>query len=121
MPEAETQQIPTIIWLLQSGGWAPLAWGFIVALIGIVPIVRPKLNASIFVGILSLTPLIIGLFTVYFAASEFAEMAASTTPPKPAEFAEVTGRAMSCPKQWLSWTQNDPIANIRIKIWPVAG
>lgn len=95
MPEAEPHQVSTIVWLLQSGGFVPLVVGLVVALIGIVPLIRPSAAAAAFVGLLALLPAIFGLISVYYAASEYAEMAASPIPPKPAEFAAITGRAMS--------------------------
>lgn len=95
MPEGELQKIPTIVWLLQSGGFWLLVWGFIIALFGIKPLIRPNVAGTAIVGFLSLLPAIFGLVAVYSAAAEYAEMAASPMPPKPVEFAAITGRAMS--------------------------
>jgi purine-cytosine permease-like protein len=95
MPEAQPQQIPTIVWLLKSGGVAPLALGLILAVIGIVLVIRPNRTASAILAFLSLLPAIFGLIVVYSAAADYAQMAVSPTPPKPAEFAAITGRAMS--------------------------
>ena len=95
MPVAQPQQIPTIVWLLNSGGFAPLAFGLVLAIIGIVLIIRPNRMASAILAFVSLLPAIVGLIVVYAAAANFAEMAVSPTPPKPAEFAALTGRAMS--------------------------
>ena len=94
MPEAQPQQIPTIVWLLQPGGIAPLALGLILALVGMVFVIRPNRSSSMILAFLSLLPAIIGLIVVYAAAAEYAEMARSRIGPKPAEFARLTGRAM---------------------------
>jgi hypothetical protein len=95
MLDAEPQQISTIAWLLQSGGLIALVWGLIIATIGIIPLIRPSITASVLLGVLSLLPAIFGAGAVYFAAAEYVDMAASATPPKPAEFSAITGRAMS--------------------------
>ena len=85
-------KIPTIVWLLQSGGFSLLIWGLIVALFGIKPLIRPNVAGSAIVGFLSLLPAIFGLTAVYSAAAEFGEMVSSPMPPKPAEIAAITGR-----------------------------
>ncbi len=95
MPEAQSQQIPTILWLLKSGGFAPLALGLILSVIGIVLVIRPNRTASTILAFLSLLPGILGLIFVYSAATDYAEMAVSPRVPKPADFAAITGRAMS--------------------------
>ena len=95
MSEVQPRSIPTLLWLLQSGGFALLALGFFVALIGIVLVIRPNRTATTAMAFLSLIPAILGLILIYSAATAYCEMAASPTPPKPAEFSAVTGRAMS--------------------------
>jgi hypothetical protein len=94
MPEAQPQQIPTIGWLLQSGGLAPLAFGLILAVVGLIFVIRPNRTAGLMIAVLSLLPAIFGLVVVYSAAVDYVEMAASPRVPKPSEFAEITGRAM---------------------------
>ena len=95
MPDEELQQIPTILWLLKSGGIAPLALGLLLAAIGIVFLIRPNRMASTILAFASLLPALVGLIVVYSAAADCAEMAVSPTAPKPAEFAAIIGRAMS--------------------------
>jgi len=95
MLQAEPQQVSTLSWLLQSGGLPPLVLGLVFALIGIVFIIRPNRAASLILAFLSLVPAIFGLIAVYSAATAYAKMAASSTMPKPSEFAELTGLAMS--------------------------
>jgi hypothetical protein len=95
VPDVEPQQISTLVWLFRSGGLVLLVWGIISALLAIVPVVRPNRKASLIVGLLALLPVIAALFSVYFAAAEYASMAAAPVPPKPTEFAQVTGLAMS--------------------------
>ena len=95
MPNDEPQQILTIIWLLTSGGLKLLALGLILAGIGLVLLIRPHRLASTILAFLTFLPVVVGAITVYSAASDYAEMAASPTTPKPSEFAELTGRAMS--------------------------
>ena len=94
MPESQPQQISTIVWLLQSGGIAPLALGLILAFVGIVFVIRPNRTWSMTLAFLSLLPAIVGLIVVYSAAADYAEMARSPNAPRPAEFARLTGRAM---------------------------
>ena len=95
MSEAQPQSIPTILWLLQSGGVALLALGLVLALIGIVLVIRPNRTASTLLAFLSLLPAALGLIVIYSAAATYGEMARSPSPPRPAEFAAVTCRAMS--------------------------
>ncbi len=94
MPEPHTQQVPTLVWLLQSGGLAPLALGLVLAAIAIIFVVRPNRKASLILAFLALLPAIFALVVVYSATAEFNEMAMSPTPPQPAEFARITSRAM---------------------------
>jgi hypothetical protein len=94
MPEAQPHQIPTIVWLLQSGGLAPLAFGVILAVVGIVFVIRPNRTGSLVFAVISLLPAIFGLVVVYSAAADYVEMAPSATAPKPAELARITGQAM---------------------------
>jgi len=94
VPEVEPPQIPTIIWLLQSGGLAPLAMGFVVAVLGIFFVIRPNHTASMILAFLSLLPAVFGLVAVYSAATAYGDMAKLPTMPKPSEFATLTGQAM---------------------------
>lgn len=95
MTEFPAQQIPTIAWLVQSGGAWLLVWGLVVAVAGIRSLIRPQSSVLVTLGLLSLLPAIFGTVVVYFVANEYAEMAAASAPPKPSEFAALTARAMS--------------------------
>lgn len=94
MLEAQPQQIPTIVWLLQSGGIVPLAFGLILLLFAIVYGIWPNRTASMILVFMSMFPAIIGLGVVYSTAAEYVEMTASPVAPKPAELATLTARAM---------------------------
>lgn len=72
----------------------PLTLGSIVAVVGVICVVKPSRLASLIVALLSLLPAVCGMVVVYAAAVDYAQVAASPTPPKPAEFARLTGRAM---------------------------
>lgn len=95
MPEAEVQRVPTIIWLITSGGWIPLTLGIILAAIAIVVAIRPHRTAARSLALLSLLPSIVGIFLVYSAAQDYSDMAVSPNAPRPDDFARVTGHAMS--------------------------
>jgi hypothetical protein len=94
MPDAQLQQVPTIVWLLHSGGVLPLAVGLTLAVIAVFFVIKPSRAASNALAFLSIFPAIISLVVVYSAAVDFADLAASPQARKPAEFAMITGRAM---------------------------
>ena len=95
MPDAQPQQISALVWMLQSGGLTLLALGLLLALVGIVLVFQPSRKGSEMLIFLSLLPGMIGMVLVYSAAADYVEMAASPVTPKPAELAQITGRAMS--------------------------
>jgi hypothetical protein len=101
-PEAESDmyesnvQSSVLVWLVRSGGWPLLLLGLVFAAVGVLlMVIRPSRVAVVVHALLSLLPALIGLFAVYAAASDYSGLASSPSPPKPTEFAEVTGRAMS--------------------------
>ena len=95
MPDAEPQQISTLVWLFRSGGLVLLAWGVITALLAVIPVIWPNRKASLFVAVLALLPSVAGVISVYFAADAYIDMVAAPLPPKPTQFAQLTGSAMS--------------------------
>ncbi|KAA5543147.1 hypothetical protein FYK55_12755 [Roseiconus nitratireducens] len=95
MPDAQYEQTNTFFWLLSAGGLPLLGLGLLLAAIGIVLIIWPLRRASFVLVLLSILPAVLGLITVYSAAVDYGEMAGLSTPPKPAEFAAATSRAMS--------------------------
>lgn len=94
MADNNPPQIPTIVWLLQSGSATPLVVGLMLAVVGMFLVIRPNRTLSLVLAIISLSPAIVGLIAVYVAAGDYLQLAHSSENPKPAEFAVLTGRAM---------------------------
>lgn len=96
LAQSQTAVLSPIQFFLFAGGLPLLACGITFSLWGLWNIVRPR-NASPILSqiVLSLIPGIIAMAGIYVACTEFTEMASLTTPPKPAVFAGVAGRAMS--------------------------
>ena len=88
-------QLSTLFWLLNSGGAILLVPGVILAVVGMVVLVRPNRTASFVLAILSLLLAIVAMLAVYSAAVQYMAMATAEDVPKPVEFAETTARAMS--------------------------
>ena len=95
MQEAQPQQTLVIVWLLNSGGFSLLVLGLMFAVAGIVLLIWPSRALSMILAFLSTLPAVIALIAVYTASSKYAEMASASTAPKPAEFAAITGKALS--------------------------
>ncbi len=95
MQEVQPSVQPLIVFLLTGGGFPLLAWGLAVAAVGLVLLFRPSRNAGIVVLVLALVPALLGLIAVYSAAGDYTQLAVASEPPKPSEFASVTGRALS--------------------------
>lgn len=73
-----------------------LAFGLILSLWGLWNICKPQTTGQVLSQlVLSSIPGIIAVVAVYAACTDFMEMAAATTPPKPAAFAATAGRGMS--------------------------
>ena len=89
-PEAEVQQISTIMWLLKAGGFPFLLLGLIVAAIGLFLAWRrtSRMTCILFAGI-SILPGLLTLLAIYAAFKQFGELAASPEVPKPSDLARV--------------------------------
>ena len=94
--EAEVVRISDFAFLLQAGGAPLLALGAGLAIWGFVNLLWPRNRHLILLQ--SLASLVVGIgaaVAVYGACHDFAELASLPNPPKPKEFAEAVGRAMS--------------------------
>lgn len=97
MPTEESaQQTSTLLYLLHSGGLLLVAAMLCLAVIGVWMIMRPHGKTLVLVfAVLSMLPGIWAILNVFLAASQFTAMASLAEAPKPAEFADVVGRAMA--------------------------
>ena len=89
-PEAEVQQVSTMMGLLRAGGFPFLLLGLIVAAIGLFLAWRQtsRTTCILFAGI-SVLPGLLTLLAIYAAFRQFGEIAASPEVPKPSDLARV--------------------------------
>lgn len=98
-PEAPAKLMSTIEYLLGAGGLPLLLIGLVLSVVGLLMVTRPVNRRAIAIyAILSLLPGVLAAYAIYSGCVEFREMATATATaelPKPSDFADVAGRAMS--------------------------
>lgn len=97
MPIEPSQQVLSPLrYLFLTGGISLTAIGAVMTIWGVINVWRPRRAGLICAqSLLSLIPGAIAVVAIYLNCVRFQEMAGASSIPKPGEFAEVTGQAMS--------------------------